>query len=81
MREYIIHRLEVAGSQEHIFTEETNELIYEASEGIPRRINNICDMCLLAGFGAKADKVNKAIVKDVVSDLEEKPIKTEEEKG
>lgn len=80
-REYIIHRLEVAGSSEDIFTEGTYELIYEVSEGIPRRINNICDMCLLAGYGVKIDKIDKAIVKDVISDLEERPLKMEEKRG
>lgn len=69
-REYIIHRLKIAGASNQIFAEETYELIYNASLGIPRKINNICDMSLLAGFGAKADNVHRDIVKDVVADLE-----------
>lgn len=75
---YINHRLEVAGSHSAIFREETYDLIYEASEGIPRRINNICDMCLLVGFGLRADRIDEKIVKDVISDLEEKPLKITE---
>lgn len=71
-REYIIHRLKVAGSSEPIFTKETYEFIYEASGGIPRIINNVCDMCLLSGFGARANKIDKNIVKDVIGDLEER---------
>ena len=72
-KEYIEHRLEVAGCQENIFDSETYPLIFNASEGIPRRINNICDMSLLAGFGSKKDKIDKYIIQDVISDLEEKP--------
>lgn len=79
--EYIIHRLKVAGSSEPIFIKGSHELIYEASEGIPRRINNICDMCLLSGFGVKANKIDEGIAKDVVSDLEEKPVTIEEKRG
>lgn len=78
--EYIVHRLKVAGSSELIFKEETYGLIYEASKGIPRRINNICDMCLLAGFGARIDKIDYEIVTDVISDLEERPLEIEEKK-
>ena len=74
-REYIIHRLGVAGSSKGIFGEETHRLIYEASDGIPRRINNICDMCLLVGFGMRADAIDEGIVRDVISDLEEKPVR------
>jgi len=77
-REYIIHRLGVAGSSKGIFGEETHRLIYEASEGIPRRINNICDMCLLVGFGMRADAIDEGIVRDVIGDLEERPVKVGE---
>ena len=69
--EYIIHRLKVAGTSQEIFTKGTYGLIYESSEGIPRRINNICDMSLLAGFGMKVHKLDEKIVKDVIIDLEE----------
>lgn len=79
-REYIIHRLEVAGLSEKIFAEGTYELIHEACEGIPRRINNICDMCLLAGFGAKVDRIDEGIVKDVIGELEESPVEIGEKK-
>lgn len=70
-KEYIIHRLKIAGSKERekIFTEKTYGLIYEATGGIPRMINNICDMCLLVGFGAKAKRIDEIIVKDAVSEL------------
>ncbi len=79
--EYIIHRLKVAGSSEPIFIKGSHELIYEASEGIPRRINNICDMCLLAGFGAKVDRIDEEIAKDVIGELEGSFVKVGEKKG
>ena len=43
---YISHRLKVAGRSDRIFTDEAIALIYEHSGGIPRRINNLCDLCL-----------------------------------
>ena len=44
---------EVEVGKREMFTEEGYAFIHKASEGIPRRINNICDMCLLVGFGSK----------------------------
>ena len=55
-KNYINHRLRVANRTEPIFTEQALHSIYAYSAGIPRRINRLCDMCLLAGF-AKGDKI------------------------
>jgi len=66
---YITHRLEIGGLQRKIFTDKSIDLIWEGSGGIPRMINTICDMCLLLGYNKKLKKINKEIIKDVVSDL------------
>lgn len=73
-KEYILHRLSISSTsaEKKIFTEDTLKLIAQASAGIPRMINNICDMCLLAGFGAKANEVDQKIALDVIKDLEER---------
>lgn len=67
---YIIHRLEIGGLKRKILTDNSVSLIWEGSGGIPRMINTICDMCLLVGYNQKLNRINEAIVKDVVSDLE-----------
>ncbi len=47
-RAYIYHRLAVAGSKGDIlFTDGALKDVYEYSQGIPRRINTVCDRCLL----------------------------------
>jgi len=44
---YIAHRLAVAGSQDHVrFTEAAVEAVHDASGGIPRVINLLCDRAL-----------------------------------
>ncbi len=68
--EYMQHRLKVAGSTRKIFDDNAIKIIYEQSGGIPRRVNQICDMALLTGFGSKAEIVNKEIVMEVVKDIE-----------
>lgn len=73
-KEYIQHRVEVAGSKEVIFSEEAFSEIYRFSGGIPRRINNICDMALLVACGEELDKINRETISEVAEDLEEVPI-------
>ncbi len=66
---YIAHRLEVAGQIKDIFTEDAVDLVFANSGGIPRRINQICDMSLFTGFSKKQDKINGEIVKEAVDSL------------
>jgi len=68
-RKYIQHRLKVAGSQE-IFQDDTFSKIYSFSGGIPERINNICDMALLVGYGEGVDKIDIKTIEEVAKDLE-----------
>lgn len=68
---YIRARLKTAGaSRLDLFTSEAVALIYRASEGIPRLINNICDNALLSGFAIGARHINHKIVAEVVEDLD-----------
>jgi general secretion pathway protein A len=67
-RFYIEHRLKVAGAARPIFEEETFGPLHESTGGLPRRINQICDLALLAGFGMKAEKITNAIIREVVMD-------------
>lgn len=47
---YLQCRLSVAGRKETIFNESAAQSIWELSQGIPRRINQLCDISLLVGF-------------------------------
>jgi hypothetical protein len=48
-REYITYRLARAGGS-GIFTDSALELLYDYTQGVPRRLNNLCDLALVAGF-------------------------------
>jgi len=69
-KEYIQHRLTVAGEKKPIFDEEAYKEIYFCSMGIPRRINTICDLSLLVGFGNGVKTIDKKIILKVNEDLE-----------
>jgi general secretion pathway protein A len=56
-REYINHRLKIAGCNQELFKPEAVRRIYAFSQGYPRLINIICDHALLTGYsgGKKSD--------------------------
>ncbi|MDP8214963.1 MAG: AAA family ATPase [Candidatus Euphemobacter frigidus] len=63
-REYITHRLKIAGREEPLFQDNVFKLIHSASGGIPRRVNHICDACLMTGFARKKDIIDKEIFRE-----------------
>jgi len=67
---YILHRLKIAGREGQLFTDAAIKLIYDKSGGIPRRINHICDLSLLTGFGRKEKAIDRDIIEEVSQDLE-----------
>jgi general secretion pathway protein A len=70
MTNYIECRLKVAGVERQIFSPEALRLIFQNTGGIPRRINQICDMCLSVGFNYEAKIVDENIVNESVGVLD-----------
>lgn len=69
MSAYILHRLEVAGSQgREIFAPDTFPVIYRYTGGVPRLINTLCDTAMLAAFNASRDRI---LVEDVQAAVDE----------
>ena len=68
--EYIQHRLIVAqGPGSLKFTSGALNIIYKFSEGIPRRINALCDRSLLIAYTKNTSKIDRKIVKLAVHDI------------
>ena len=68
---YIRHRLRKAGAeQEDIFTRRALKRIVRLSQGIPRKINILCDNALITGFGYGKTVIGPKIIKEVNDDLE-----------
>ena len=65
---YILHRLKVAGMRRNMFTKEAIEKIHEYSGGVPRKINNTCDLSLFIGFSKKVELIDSKIVQQLVED-------------
>ncbi len=71
VRDYIAHRLYIAGSSlERIrFSPEAFEEIYDFSYGTPRLINILCDRALLAGFTLETNKIDLTMVRKCCEEL------------
>ncbi len=60
---YVVHRLKWAGASRGIFTREAVQALYEFTGGLPLRINNLCDRCLLIGLMRQARMVDSKVVR------------------
>lgn len=70
-REYIRHRLAVAGGGDReIFTEEVFPEIFRYTGGVPRLINTLCDTSLMAAYTADRNIVTMIDVKSAVAELQ-----------
>ena len=68
---YIGFRLDAVGSPRFLFTEDACHLIANASGGIPRMINVLCDTALVYGFANDRKVVGQEIVRQVIADKQQ----------
>ena len=67
---YIEHRLSVAGhNNSSIFDKRALDIIIKEADGVPRKLNILCDNALITGFGLQKNPVTASIVKEVVADF------------
>lgn len=71
LREYLHHRLTLAGlPRQTLFPEETIQLIYDYTQGIPRLVNSLCNGALLTGFAIQSPNITASIIDEAARDLE-----------
>jgi type II secretory pathway predicted ATPase ExeA len=68
-KNYIKHRLSVAGCNGEIFSDEAFSLIYQYTLGVPRLINTVCDNALLEGYLFNKKEIDALTVTAVAVDL------------
>jgi len=69
-REYIRSRLKAGGADDvDFFEDEAARLVHEASGGIPRIINRVCDGALVSAYGAGCRQVTPAIIREVAAGI------------
>lgn len=68
VRGYIPHRLKVAGCDRRIFSATAVNLIHEVTGGVPRLVNQLCDLSLVYAFTKGKQVVTMATVQQVLDD-------------
>lgn len=68
VQSYINHRLQVAGATRTIFTGTAAGLVYEVTGGVPRLINQLCDLAMVYAYTRDLITVQKLTVQQVLDD-------------
>jgi type II secretory pathway predicted ATPase ExeA len=71
VHEYIDYRLKAVGARTQIFSDSACSLIAEASRGIPRTINILCDTALVYGFATESKLISDKLVSMVIENKSE----------
>lgn len=68
---YIEHRINlVSRTGRPLFTKEAMNLITRQAQGVPRRLNILCDNALITGYGRQRNPVTGKEVKEILADFE-----------
>jgi len=71
MRSYIEHRLKLVGwHSDPVFTNDAFERIFAYTQGVPRRINNLCDRTLLYAFLEELHRIDGEVVRIVGDEID-----------
>ncbi len=59
----------VSQNAEHIFSTEAVDLIHSLCDGIPRRINTLCDLALMVGYAQESSSISSELIESVHREL------------
>lgn len=65
---YVQHRLQHAGGSGTEFTPGAIDLVYEATGGVPRLVNKLCDFCLVYAATEEKRSIDRDTVREVMND-------------
>lgn len=68
VRAYIPHRLAKAGADRKVFSPGAVKLIHDVTGGVPRLVNQLCDLSLVYAFSKGRRQVGTPIVQQVLDD-------------
>lgn len=68
LRGYIAHRMKIAGAARDVFSATASDLIHQATGGVPRLANQLCELALVYAYTAESHGVTRATVQQVLDD-------------
>ena len=69
-KEYVEHRLKIAGSDKMIFMDELFPSVHEYTGGIPRLINTLCDTVLTCAYADNKLTIDQAELESALKELQ-----------
>ncbi len=67
-RQYIAHRMQIAEANTNPFSPAAMDLIYNATGGVPRLVNQLCDLALVYAFTKGRKRVMESTIQQVLDD-------------
>lgn len=68
VKNYIAHRLQVAGGTGKEITPGASKAIFQATQGVPRLVNQLCEFAMLYAWSEERQKVTVTTVANVLKD-------------
>ncbi len=67
---YVLHRMHIAGGgQNRYFSDKALKILFKTSEGVPRKINLICDRALLGAYAENRAYVDHVTIKQAIKEI------------
>lgn len=66
--DYVTHRLRVAGGRGDEITEDARDLIFHASKGVPRLVNQIAEMAMTYAYAGTENGITARLIEEVLND-------------
>ncbi|MDQ6961008.1 MAG: AAA family ATPase [Mariprofundaceae bacterium] len=77
VKAYVMHRLNIAGVIQNLFSAKSLKLAYQHSQGIPRLINLFCDRALLGAYAQHqaqvSEKTMRKAIHEIIGEQDNKP--------
>jgi len=68
---YLFHRISTAGyTYGSLFTKKARDILFHASDGVPRIVNILCHKALLAAYGRGETAVSRQVMKIAIQDTD-----------
>jgi type II secretory pathway predicted ATPase ExeA len=64
--QYVCGRLSASGFPGDLFSAEALQYIFHVTEGLPRRVNNVCSLTLLRAKTARRSTIDLAFIKEMI---------------
>jgi type II secretory pathway predicted ATPase ExeA len=72
-RECIQGQLAAASASNVIFATDACDAVYQATDGVPRLINQLCDHAMILAFADGRMKIDRAVIEEAWADLQQLP--------